>query len=323
MRGSWMVVIIAGLSAINAAAAEPKSAPVAPAAPRLAQPEPVTFEQLSFADEKFRQHARRFHDWGEQLAQPAGKKGLYDAGRISAASNSITYTAWWQSHKENSNARSHDARSLTMRLEGPRHDGIERLNYLGVEARWQPLNEWNSHVSFLIDPRTKGAPRRALVAHASRPGHVNDRGNPIDPVSPYIAVAVQAQPQVRYTFTIGRTKHRDFADSLELLYGKPETMRDELLADLEELRQQARKLLASGGATTVYDERDATSAEPPRETPVAFAQTRPTAATEKALADGVEKQLLALETTLHADYLAIHAAIQKAMPRELLDVEPE
>jgi hypothetical protein len=196
-----------------------------------------------------------------------------------------------------------------------------------VRASTVSYTEWAAEVEYSVNPLVKGPPRPNVSVSVGRVR--GDARSPFDTprgaqvirlTGPSVNVSVEQSPQLKYRFHSQYASQRDFAATLDMLYGKPETLRDEMLADIEALRQQAKEQLAKNWHLRIYDERGATSAEPPRETPVFDEQQQPNAATRKALAGEVERKLGAQEAAIRDDFREIHAAVQRALPlRELLD----
>jgi hypothetical protein len=302
--------------------AQRKAEPIKP------EPQPILkFEKLSFANEQLQRETKLFHDLAEERTA-GGESQLYSSqgSAFQRQANGLTtpypqYCAYWTSKPS---ART--SHYFAIWLEGPTVNGVERLNKLRVESRVNARNLWTATVDYSVSFKD-GKPGRGVSVAVEPSGDYARRdaeshARRLQLMSPTVSAVFKETRDMRYDFNSVLSSRPAFDHTVQALGSTPETLRDQVLAELEAFRRQTREQfesdLLSGGSLTLTDSRGATSAEPPRKDIALITELR--AATKKALQDQVEQQIAAQETVVRDNFREIHAAIQQALPlRELLE----
>jgi hypothetical protein len=290
--------------------------------PTKPEPRPtLKFEQLSFENEQLQRETKLFHDLAEERTA-GGESQLYrsQGSAFQRQANGLTtpypqYCAYWTSKPS-----ARPSHYFAIWLEGPTVNGVERLNKLRVESRVNARNLWTATVDYSVSFQD-GKPERN-VSVTVEPSDDYVRRDPqsharrLQLLSPTVSAVFKETRDLRYDFNSVLSSRPAFDHIVQALGSTPETLRDQVLAELEAFRRQTREQfesdLLSGGSLTLTDSRGATSAEPPRKDIALITELK--AATKKALQDQAEQQIAAQETVVRENFREIHAVIQQALP---------
>lgn len=277
----------------------------------------LRLDELKFADGDLQRQTKLFHGLGEQVAGKDWQVQLYKDHRYSP---DPAFTAYWQTSvvtSANYIMKVRPYQGLSISLQGKHADGVDQLNTMYAGGVLVPLEGWAAQVSYGVHPTRDGILKATLSATAglARKDGVFafDSSGPqmVRLTQQYVVAAATESTHSRYQFQT-QIHPPDLGRSLHTLYGTPETLRDEVLADIAALRKQAREELEVGQTIKYFDMTNVRSDNPPREAPAA--QRPPTAKTKEMLLAEIEKQLAEQETAMRENFQEIHAAVQQAFP---------
>jgi hypothetical protein len=306
-----------------------------------AQPRPrrLAFEEMRFPDKDLGEKFKRFHAAAEKMAGPKWERLPFESrGEYRGRG---FYFGEWCSFREDDRSgpfNYHGPNELTCVQLGAAYfvdekdpDHLRKIIGMTLHSRWKPADfGWNAHVDYTSfnarpDPATTGHNEYLHIHWHFQPSAKHKTWPAAVELHRYghAALALPLTSGGTNYMIIVHTKTAPWKprvpdpEVLRLL-ASPETLRDQLLADHEELRKAVRATIASGGGIySAFYDRPVLPGQKP-EAPVH--STRPLSDADKEeILKQAEANIGARIASVKGHFKELHAAARKAFPiRECL-----
>jgi hypothetical protein len=286
------------------------------------------FDELNFATPELKQQTRILHELAQQTAGADWQVCGYRDGRYSNAPRMVSM--WCTEPFPGTSIRTQHLphHSYVIELTGPDSEPEKKdeLNAAKLIARWVPKAGWGAWIQCQLTPERNEPLTQCRVSvgvvnpnnsHFSRDNYTKSPS--ILLLSHQLSVQHKGRLRAKYSVYLPRRTSLPPDEAplyrrLLKLYESPESLRDVLLADVEQMRQLSREEIPTRKNVRVSDYGDYRLREPPSHRPSS-------AVSDETLQTLLKSMLTALderETLIRENYREMHAALVKALPVDVL-----